>query len=152
MAYEGHMGKQPCLMIDLDGTLADISNRRKFLSDNKDWEKFFQNIHQDDLNRWCFEIINRFKNDHKIILVTGRMEKYSAETEKWLRVHNVHYDILHFRKDEDFRPDQAVKEEIYIEKISPAYSVLFVIDDRSKVVEKWRELGLVCLQCDKGDF
>jgi len=27
-----------------------------------------------------------------------------------------------------------------------------VIDDRKQVVDMWRELGLVCLQVDKGEF
>jgi hypothetical protein len=30
--------------------------------------------------------------------------------------------------------------------------VLFVVEDRNRVVEMWREEGLVCLQCAPGEF
>jgi hypothetical protein len=30
--------------------------------------------------------------------------------------------------------------------------VLFVVEDRSRVVEMWRAEGLVCLQCAPGDL
>lgn len=146
------MTKQRCLMIDLDGTLADIDHRRKKLAVDKDWKKFSGGIPLDRINEWCLEIINRFKIDHKIILVTGRMENYSLETEKWLALHKVYFDLIFYRKINDYRPDQIIKEEIFKEKILPDFNVLFVIDDRAKVVEKWRELGLVCLQCDNGNY
>jgi DNA transposition AAA+ family ATPase len=32
------------------------------------------------------------------------------------------------------------------------YNVRFAIDDRDRVVDAWRDLGLVCLQCAPGDF
>jgi octaprenyl-diphosphate synthase len=45
-----------------------------------------------------------------------------------------------------------IKEEIYHLKIEKDAQVLFVIDDRKSVVERWRKLGLTCLQCAPGDF
>jgi hypothetical protein len=30
--------------------------------------------------------------------------------------------------------------------------ILFVVEDRSGVVEMWRSEGLVCLQCAPGEF
>jgi phosphoserine phosphatase len=30
--------------------------------------------------------------------------------------------------------------------------VLFIVEDRSSVVEMWRQQGFVCLQCAPGDF
>ena len=32
------------------------------------------------------------------------------------------------------------------------YNVKFVLDDRNRVVEMWRSLGLTCLQVADGDF
>ena len=56
------------------------------------------------------------------------------------------------RKEGDNRPDEVVKEEIFNENIRGNYSVRFVLDDRSKVVDMWRQLGLKCLQVAEGDF
>jgi hypothetical protein len=30
--------------------------------------------------------------------------------------------------------------------------ILFVVEDRSRVVKMWRSEGLVCLQCAPGEF
>ncbi len=42
--------------------------------------------------------------------------------------------------------------KIYEEHIKAKYDILLAIADRQQVVDMWREQGLVCLQCDKGDF
>ena len=56
------------------------------------------------------------------------------------------------RKNNDFRGDEIIKKEIYIEKIKDKYNILFVLDDRQKVVNMWRDLNLTCLQVANGDF
>ena len=56
------------------------------------------------------------------------------------------------RPHDDFRKDDVIKAEIYEKEILPYYHVLFVVEDRKSVVEMWREKGVVCLQCDWGDF
>lgn len=144
--------KKKCILVDIDGTLADISERRKILKETNNWDLFFENILQDRVNNWCLEIISKFKADHSIIVVTGRMSKHSDKTLRWLSNNNVFFTEIFFRKDNDYRSDEVVKEEIYLEKIFPNYKVIFVLDDRARVVKKWRELGLICLQCDEGNF
>lgn len=59
---------------------------------------------------------------------------------------------LCMRASLDYRKDFEVKKEIFENKIRDFFQVLFVVDDRQQVVDMWRNLGLVCLQCDYGDF
>jgi hypothetical protein len=59
---------------------------------------------------------------------------------------------LFMRGDDDYRPDEIVKRELYEENVLGNYDVVGVIDDRSKVVKMWRELGLTCLQVAEGAF
>ncbi len=56
------------------------------------------------------------------------------------------------RPSKDYRPDTEIKEEIYNNEIKDKYNVLFCVDDRACVVKQWRKMGIVCLQCDEGDF
>lgn len=145
--------KKKAIIVDLDGTLADISHRKKHVEGKKkDWKNFNSNIIKDELNVWCREIMNRMKTDHHIIIVSGRTDSLKKETIMWLEKHQVHYDELLMRKDKDFRGDEIIKKEIYLRDIKPHYQVLFVLDDRAKVVKMWREEGLICLQCDVGEF
>jgi hypothetical protein len=62
----------------------------------------------------------------------------------------VNYHDLILRKDRDRRSDTVVKREMLagIDKSK----ILFVVEDRSRVVEMWRSEGLVCLQCAPGEF
>ncbi len=142
----------PSVLIDLDGTLANVNERRKDFIVKKDWDAFYSRIEEDVLNVWCKEIIERFKTEYKIIILTGRNEKYRSQTLSWLRINGISYDEIHFRGEKDFRQDDIVKKELYEKFIADKYEVLFVVDDRASVVKMWRSIGLTCLQCDEGNF
>src|SRR5687768_13647488 len=85
-----------------------------------------------------------------IILCSGRNERHRAETVEWLAKQGVNYHELLLRKDNDRRSDTIAKREMLtaIDKSK----ILFVVEDRSRVVEMWRSEGLVCLQCAPGEF
>ena len=107
----------------------------------------------DKINLWCHELIKSMRSENfEIYFVTGRDDNFRKHTEKWLEDHQVNYDKLFMRKAEDHRSDEIIKKEIYQKEIAPFSKVLFVVDDRLSVVKMWREIGMVCLQCDWGDF
>ena len=145
--------KEKALIVDLDGTLADIRVRLRHLEGNKkDWKSFNKSIETDVLHEWCREIINRFSPDHQIIIVSGRTDDLKEQTQDWLKKYKVDYHHLFMRRARDFRPDTEVKQEIYRTEIRDKFSVFFVLDDRKSVVKMWRGEGLVVLQCAEGDF
>lgn len=145
--------KKKAIIVDLDGTLANIQVRRKFLEGKKkDWKGFNSTIMTDTLNQWCREIMVHMQSNYRIIIVSGRIDTLKTETIQWLQKFDVPYDDLFMRQDLDYRDDRIIKKEIYQDLIAPDYEVLFVLDDRAKVVDMWREEGLVCLQCDPGQF
>ena len=145
---------QKAIICDLDGTLADVEHRQVHVqSKPKNWKAFHEGMVDDKLNVWCAELLSAMKKEgYRIILLTGRDEPYRKLTIEWLKRFDISYDLLLMRADKDFRPDDIVKKEIYQNVIKPEYDVIFVVDDRKKVVEMWREIGLVCLQCAWGDF
>jgi len=146
--------KIKAILVDLDGTLCDVEHRVHHVQqEKKNWKAFNELMVHDDLNHWCFELIEAMAaRDYKIIFVTGRGELSRTPTENWLKKHAVNYDLLFMRGVLDIREDSDVKEEIYIREIEQIYQVLFVVDDRKSVVERWRKLELICLQCAPGDF
>ena len=145
--------KEKALIIDLDGTLADIRVRLKHLQGKKkDWESFNKTIETDELHLWCLEIMKRFHSDHKLLIVSGRTDALKEETINWLQKYGVPYDRLFMRSRDDFRSDDVMKLEIFEREIRPSFEVIFVLDDRTKVVNMWRSQGLVVLQCAPGDF
>lgn len=142
------------IIVDIDGTIANINHRRKYVeSKPKDWDKFFSLMYKDKPNETVIDIIKKYKRTgEKIILCTGRMSMYEVETDNWLKKMGVHYDELFMRENGDFRADDIVKKEIYQNVIEDYYNVVLVLDDRNRVVKMWRELGLTCFQVAEGDF
>lgn len=96
---------------------------------------------------------NFYEKGTKILFCSGRKDEYEPQTRAFLDKHFPGMDYrLMMRKTADNRKDSIVKEEIYNHNIAGRYNVLFVLDDRSTVVETWRNLGLTCWQVAPGDF
>jgi len=142
------------IIVDIDGTLANIEHRRHFVQgDKKDWKSFFESMIEDTVNGWCARLMGAMANTcHNILLVSGRSGEYREFTKDWLATNSIYYDELWMREEGDCRPDVEIKKEIYHYNIKDKYEVLFVVDDRQRVVNMWREIGLVCLQCADGNY
>jgi len=140
------------ILIDLDGTLADVSHRLHHVQGRrKNWDAFFAGMAEDPLNAWCRELMRGMKAlGHTIAIVSGRPDDYEREVRNWLTTHDAPFDRLLLRQAGDFRPDTVVKQEILHEHFDKD-DILFIVDDRQGVVDMWREQGLVCLQCEPHD-
>lgn len=136
------------VVFDIDGTLADISHRLPLIRQTPpDYDAFFARVGGDSLNRWCAELIAAFQGRYRIVLVSGRPESTRAATEIWLRENRISCDeLVLVRAEKNFRPDHELKREWL--RGYGAKRILLTVDDRQRVVDMWRDEGLVCLQCD----
>lgn len=147
------MTAQTIIIVDLDGTLANVDHRVTYVQkDPPDWESFNALMMHDEVNLWCHELIASMRQrGHGVFLVTGRGERQRQICVDWLKSKSVAYEGLFMRAANDTRPDAVIKEEIYQKELAH-YEALFVVEDRSSVVQMWRKLGLTCLQCADGNF
>jgi hypothetical protein len=140
------------VIFDIDGTLADVSERIHHVRKKpKNWNAFFAGMAQDKAIHSMVRLCNLlYASGIQIILCSGRNEQHRTETVHWLAQQGVNYHELLLRKENDRRSDTDVKREMLaaIDKSR----ILFVVEDRSRVVEMWRSEGLVCLQCAPGEF
>lgn len=152
-------GKERAIIVDIDGTLANIDHRLVFMkekdtdsekSQKKDWKNFFANIPGDTVNEWCKEIMSAFFDTNQVILCSGRPDDYQKVTEDWLEDNQVEYDKLFMRARGDFRRDDVIKQIILDFELKTRYDILFTVDDRKNVTDMWRKNGLTCLQCQEG--
>ena len=149
------MGDLPlAIIVDIDGTLSNCEHRRHYVENKPpDWDSFNAKCKDDPINAWCSEIIKYLRFPYKILLVSGRIIEQRPNTIKWLRDNNIDYDELYMRVvPGDNTPDTEHKKRIYEKYIKDQYNILFVLDDRKRVVEMWRSLGLTVLQCAEGNF
>jgi predicted kinase len=144
--------KPAAIICDIDGTAAHMTDRSPY-----DYSRVFEDIPDPAVRELLYHYyVGRDPNDEQhattIIMLSGRPESARADTEQWLATHNFKYDYLHMRPDGDNREDSIVKQELFEKHIAQRYNVLFVLDDRNRVVDMWRSLGLKCLQVAEGDF
>ena len=149
------------IIFDLDGTLADIEDRRQLCTKENgkmDWNKFFdpENIKLDKPNMPVINTLKAFRggiSPYKIAIFSGRSARTEDATKEWLREHGINWDILKMRPERNFMPDDQLKLKWFVEKFSTLENdVEAVFDDRQKVVDMWREIGLPCMQVAPGNF
>lgn len=145
------MPKEPAdkdtIVVDLDGTLCNVDHRRH-LVEQKKWNEFYDLADKDTCNEWCAELIKAFSRmGYFIALVSARPKRCFEATTKWLEDNCIEYDSLDLvRADKDFRPDVTLKSD-WARKYKLS-RIQFAVDDRGRVVQMWRKLGVTCLQCE----
>lgn len=145
------------VIIDMDGTLCDCSHRVHLAAAGQ-WDEFHSLLGDDPVMPDVKALLEMVPTWSEVIICTGRNEAFRAETLKWLEKHLLsgYIDNLIMRPDGDFRPDHELKpaliEEHFGSKEIVLENILFVIDDRDKVVEAWRNYGLPCWQCRNGNY
>lgn len=132
------------IIVDIDGTLADISHRKHFvLSEPKKWKEFFElcgeDKPRDDVYAKVMEM--KFEHDADIILVSGRPEEYRKTTEEWLDKHSIQYTTLIMRPSGDSRPDTVIKENI-LNKFFKKENIVMAFDDRPRIIRMWESHGI----------
>jgi hypothetical protein len=153
------MQKPNIVITDLDGTIALIDHRRHWLdkeqhpdmTSDERWLKFFAESVNDQPNWPVIYTLQALRcAGYYIHVFSGRSDEVREQTIDWLEAFNVPYHHLRMRAAGDFTPDEELKrqwiEEYKLERI------LCIFDDRKKVVDMWRQLGLTCFQVAPGDF
>lgn len=143
-----------CILVDLDGTLADCDHRRHFIEKTpKNWKGFLDPklVSKDPLIEPVAKVVRSLSATYPIIYVSGRTIALYDTTKDWLRKHGFWTApfLLYMRPKVDFRSDVVVKREL-LAKIRQKWNPWLAIDDRAGVVEMWRDEGLTCLQVNDG--
>ena len=146
------------IILDLDGTLANVDARRKMSmkDDGKlDWNKFFDpnNIELDVPNDSVVKMAQLFAEDgFTIVIFSGRSDKTLHTTRSWLTHNRIPFHKLVMRDQARlFMPDDQLKKQ-FLDAHVDIDDVFLVIDDRQKVVDMWRSLGLTVFQVADGNF
>lgn len=143
--YIPRVGTPKAIIVDIDGTVADCTGVRnpydvtKYLLDRP--KRKVIDIVQDEA----------YKLGTQILFCSGRHDDYRSETEEWLFEH-VKVPFKLFMRENHTRDDSVEKLDLFNKYIRNDYHVKYVLDDRNRVVQMWRSLGLLVLQVDEGDF
>lgn len=144
------------IVVDLDGTLCDSSHREHFARAGL-WDEFHSALTNDKLHKDVAETIAVMSDaGYMIIGLTGRNEKYRYKTLGWLELNKVSLDVLIMRPNHNTESDHILKPRMLADQFGTQENALkhvaFILDDRDKVVEAWRNLGYRCWQVQPGGY
>ena len=152
------MNNKKTVIFDLDGTLAIIDKRRALAmkpNGKINWDIFLDpdNIKLDVPNDHVVKMAQFFaEGGFNIVIFSGRSDKTIHTTRSWLVRNKIPFHKLVMRdQDRLFMPDDQLKKQ-FLDKHLDIDDVFFVVDDRQKVVDMWRSLGLKVFQVDDGNF
>jgi hypothetical protein len=154
--------QQNTIIFDLDGTLANVDKRRDLAmkSGKMDWDVWFnpENIQLDEPNEPVVKTAQLFaETGFTIAIFSGRLDTTEKSTRSWLARHRIPFHFLNMRPvNKKFVPDDVLKKSWLLKHEQAREfgkdSVFMVVDDRQKVVDMWRGLGLTVFQVAPGDF
>jgi predicted kinase len=153
-AYEPNPSLPKAVWVDIDGTLAE---RVHDLAPQPVRGPFDEDrVYEDAVRDHIAELVRTLHAaGYKIVIMSGRTDSCKAETERWLKDHNIPYDDIFMRRTEEDkgRKDNLVKHDLFWANVAPKYDVHFALDDRQQVVDFTRDvLKIPVLQVQPGDF
>jgi len=142
------------IIFDVDGTLMDISHRRKFVVQRpKDFDSFRKATEFDTRKEDIFTVAKALQaQGHKILISTGRNKSQRAITLKQLMGGGLVFEKIYMRSDTDFTPDDELKSRFLDRMIEDGYFPIMAFDDRQRVVDMFRSRGLTVFQVAEGNF
>ncbi|MBL3676478.1 MAG: hypothetical protein JKP98_12680 [Rhodobacteraceae bacterium] len=148
--------KRIVVIVDIDGTVADCAHR-VHLAQATEWDEFHALSPYDTPKFETVEFIKVLQAQGYIIFgLTGRDEKYEQMTSSWLVKYRIPLDYTFMRpsgnraRDCDLKPKMLI--DLFGSKENVQEKVLVVLEDRDRVVEAFREMGLPCWQVQAGGY
>jgi phosphoglycolate phosphatase-like HAD superfamily hydrolase len=140
------------VLVDLDGTLANCDHRLHHIQPGpeRDWDAFYESCHLDQPHLDMIRMVNAISDHYLVIILTGRREETRAVTEEWLHEHGVEFHALIMRPVGNRTDDHVWKIEVG--RLFGLGNIAFVVEDRNRIVEAWREAGLRVLHVADGPF
>lgn len=152
--YIADLSLPSAILVDIDGTVALHDGVRSPYDTTM--------YHLDRVNYPVVAVIDGFVVGHnayadqvKVIFMSGRHSDFYGETYNWLEDNMPFaFEELIMRDDDRQHPmrDDAMKLSLFDRFVRDRYNVIAVFDDRDRVVDMWRSIGLTVLQVAEGDF
>lgn len=121
-------------IFDLEGTLSDCEHRDHLLPKNgsRNYDDFHKEFPKDEPIHEMISLFHVCSETHKVIILTGMMEKHRNMAIGWLTKNGIHANELIMRGDKDLRPSPVFKLQTIFKFTDP---VFMVFDDRKDIVD-----------------
>ena len=135
--------KPPAVIIDVDGTLANVSGiRHHVMARPKRFDRFHAESVDCPPNQQAVDIARAaHAAGQAVLVVTARRAMWRHHTAWFLALHGIPSDALIMRGNDDHRPDVEVKRDI-LWQIRTRWTPVLAVDDNPKVLALWESEGI----------
>lgn len=142
-------------IFDVDGTLSDTTHRQHFVQGTpRDWQSFNEQMQFDAPRHNVVDVYLSLQEDpnNVMMMFTGRPEAYRQVTIDWVSALGIRYERLLMRPEGNYDDDCIIKKAM-LDSVTPTFGTpVMIFDDRNRVVDMWRNVGMTCSQVALGDF
>jgi hypothetical protein len=134
-------GARAIAVIDIDGVLADVRHRLKYLDQRpKNWGAFFRAAPKDPPLAQGVETARQLAEVCRLVYLSGRPEHCRRDTEEWFARHGLPPGELRLRPGGDFRPSREFKVA-ELRRLQQRGPVTVLVDDDPQVLDAARTAG-----------
>jgi hypothetical protein len=141
----------PCVIVDIDGVLADGAHRQHLVR-AKRWREFFDAAHRDAPIAETAVLLRLLDADLVVVLLTGRPARTREPTITWLAEHGYRWDLLIMKEDSDLRKTDRAKREAVADLRQAGFNPVLALDDEPGNVDMYRLEGVPCLYIHSGYY
>ena len=139
--------KKNIVIFDLDGVLVNNDHRyyHSPITCNCGLE-FAPSSHQDSLNIITYGYYKFFRQRGFLIYIfTARSEECKFETIKWLKEHDITYDMLEMRSNDDYRPYYAIKQDFILKNFpsNAMDNIKAIFDQDEGTLEMYKHFKII---------
>lgn len=141
-------GHGPCVLLDIDGTVADCRWRHHLLHDdegNIDLTAHSLACGDDEPVEGVIALVRVLAQTHCVVACSGRWDVARAETEVWLDLHDVPYDHLELRPTDDHSSNGEYKVDAARRLQAEGHRFVLAIEDYPKAAMALSGVGIPTL-------
>jgi hypothetical protein len=130
-----------CVLVDIDGVLSDASGRQHYLKNPqgvRDWEGFFGAVGDDLPLPAVPALLGILDPSLTVVLLSARPAWVFEVTVQWLHRHQMRWDLLILRGDDDVVHAADFKRGVLHELRADGWDVVLAIDDDERIIDMYR--------------
>ena len=146
------------LLVDVDGVLSDASGRQHLLAGaERRWAAFFEASVEDRPVGEGIALVEALAGAgggtaRPTVLLTARPVRLADTTVAWLARHEVHWDLLVMRVDDDHRSSPDVKRGAVADLRATGHVPGLAVDDDPRNAEMYRSEGIPVVYVHSGYY
>lgn len=133
----------------LDGALVDPRRRQERIAamHAPDWDQEREDFTRDAPIPHVVEVLKALHaGGHRIVILGDRPDRLQKQTKAFLSEWGIPYHELYFRANDDERPEDDVKRDLFERAALPGATLLGIFDANPALLAYWSRRGLPCFE------